>query len=453
MAFKHIHLQLVVLTVLLAVTAGVTGWALAGARVHLSILTGTLVIAEAIWLFRVVTKTNREILFFFRALKNDDTSIHFAANRSGRLMEELHRLLDQLNQNFQQIRMNNEVREQYFSRILENLSSGLMVISETGHVNQVNAEALRLLGLPHLNHIRSVEEKYPKLFGILRQLKHLEKSEVVLPGGEGLPRRILGLRAVEIILKGEKVRILTLQDLSLELERKEIEGWIRLIRVLSHEIMNSLAPITSISTTLKEVWANEEENENDQHDPRIRQTTKGLDAIAEQSEGLTRFFESYRVLSRIPDPVLSEFMVCEMLDKLKTLMVHDPENEGIGMEFACKDADLKLQADEQMITNVLVNLIKNGVQALQSVSSPQIRVSVDLEGGHVICRVADNGKGIPPHIAEEIFMPFFTTRERGTGVGLSYSRQVMHLHGGVIEFDSVPGSTEFRLLFPGTGQG
>jgi nitrogen fixation/metabolism regulation signal transduction histidine kinase len=317
----------------------------------------------------------------------------------------------------------------------------------------LNAEALRLLGLLHLNHIGSLQEKYPKLYGVLMRLKHLEKSEVILPGGEGLPRRILGIRAVEINLRGEKVRVLTLQDLSLELERKEIEGWIRLIRVLSHEIMNSLAPITSISSTLREVWSADVENGKDFQDIRIRQTTKGLDAIAEQSEGLTRFFESYRVLSRIPDPVRNEFMVCEMLEKLKILMIHDPANQGIEMEFDCEDPDLRLHADEQMITHVLVNLIKNGVEALESAESPQIRVSISRKEGHIICRVADNGKGIPREIAEEIFMPFFTTRERGTGVGLSYSRQVMHLHGGVIEFDSVPGRTEFRLLFPGPVQG
>jgi nitrogen fixation/metabolism regulation signal transduction histidine kinase len=448
MAFNRVHFHLLLLVILLVASSVVLGWFISASLIHFSVIVGLMVLAEAILLFRMLTRTNREILFFFRALENDDTTIRYTGDHSGRLIDELHHLLDNLNMNFQQIRMNNEISEQYFSRILENLSSGLIVVSHTGHVNKVNTEALRLLGIPRLKHIKNLQEKHPELYRTLEQMTLPGKSEVILKKHEGVPRRIAGIQATAINLKGEEVRIITLQDLSLELERKEIDGWIRLIRVMSHEIMNSLAPITSISTTLREVWAGANEEGNEPGDPRIRQTVKGLDAIAEQSEGLTAFFESYRVLSRIPDPVLQEFPVCEMLEKLKTLMIHDPGNKGIRMDFECGDKGLSLYADEQMVTNVLVNLIKNGVHALESVENPRILVSAEGSEEHIIFRVRDNGTGIPPSIAEEIFMPFFTTRSGGSGVGLSYSRQVMNMLGGVIGFESEPGRTEFRLVFP-----
>ncbi len=183
-------------------------------------------------------------------------------------------------------------------------------------------------------------------------------------------------------------------------------------------------------------------------DPAILQTVKGLDAIAEQSEGLTTFFESYRVLSRIPDPVMSNFLVCSMFEKLETLSVHNEENAGIDINFMCSDPKLQLQADEQMITQVMLNLIKNAAQALESAKEPAIYVQANLDRkGGVVLKVTDNGPGIPIHIVDEIFLPFFTTRKKGTGVGLSYSRQVMSMNNGTIDLDSAPGRTEFRLLF------
>jgi signal transduction histidine kinase len=212
--------------------------------------------------------------------------------------------------------------------------------------------------------------------------------------------------------------------------------------------MNSLAPITSISTTLKELWMEEGEVQQDPSDPKIDQTLKGLDAIAEQSEGLTNFFESYRILSRIPDPVMHEFSVCSMFDKLETLTIHNRENESISVIFNCEDQNLVLYADEQMITQAMLNLIKNASQALEGIDHPEIRVEAEPLPDHgVRLSVTDNGPGIPPEISGEIFMPFFTTRTKGTGVGLSYSRQVMNMNKGKIEFDSVTGRTQFRLVF------
>jgi len=446
MGFKRHRLTLVTTLFLMVICSMALGWALFSSKLHLAIVLVFLILTEVLFLYRLQTRTQNQILFFFKALENDDTSISYRSTHRSRFTDELHRYLNVLNESFQEMKLKHEKRERYFSQILENLSSGLLVVSKTGHVNHINQEALRLFNIPQLTHLRALSKKKKKLHSTLNKLKSLEKSEFTLQEPEEGQKKVLGLQSIEINLRGEDVRVITVQDLSAEMERKEIDDWIRLIRILSHEIMNSLAPITSISTTLKEVW--EEDTKKDASDPKIRQTLKGLDAIAEQSEGLTTFFESYRILSRIPDPSRNDFPVCVFFDKLETLAINNKEYEGISFSFTCDEPQLKLYADEQMITQVMLNLIKNAAQALESTEYPRIAVKgMKNDNSKLLLSVTDNGPGIPAHIVADIYLPFFTTRKKGTGVGLSYSRQVMNMNSGKIELDTVPGRTEFRLLF------
>jgi nitrogen fixation/metabolism regulation signal transduction histidine kinase len=448
MGFKHQHITLITLVVLLVISAAGLGWALSASRIHLAILLGISISAFGVIIYKLMTRTNREILFFFKALENDDTSIKYSSRHRNRYIDELHQHLNRVNENFQDVRMNNERRELYFSKILEHLSSGLLIISKTGHINQINEEALRLLNLPQLTHMKALHQSYPGLHNKIQEMRSLGRVEVTVTEEETGLKKILGLQVLEMNLGGEHVRVVTLHDLSTGMERKEIDDWIRLIRVMSHEIMNSLAPITSISTTLGEVWSEHESGADKlPSESTIQQTLKGLGAIAEQSEGLTTFFESYRVLSRIPDPVKKEFAVSELFEKLDALVSHYSEDRKIPIAFECDSSELNILADEQMIKQVLLNLIKNAVQAVENTAKPHISVSAHLYENRIMLKVSDNGEGIPPEVSDEIFMPFFTTRQKGTGVGLSYSRQVMIMNGGRIEFESQPGRTQFRLLF------
>jgi len=439
---------MLLLTILVTGISICLGWALANQRFHLAIILFTLILILLVMLYRRLTLTNREILFFFKALQNDDRSILYRNQHRSKLIDELSYYLNQLNQNFSEMKVDHELREQYFNLILENLSGGILVLTKTGHVNHINQQALTLFNIVQLSHVKALKEVDQKLFGMINSMKPGRKSEFRLQNKESGIKRALGLQCTGINLRGEDVRIITLQDLSVEMEQKEIDDWIRLIRVMSHEIMNSLAPITSISTTLKELW-NQEDLQLGRASPKVSQTIKGLDAIAEQSEGLTTFFESYRVLSRIPDPVKKAFPICPMFDKLETLVIHNEENSRIKYSFQCSDPSKKLQADEQMITQILLNLIKNAVQALKETANPLIEISANSTETGTRISVKDNGPGIPEEIADEIFLPFFTTREKGTGVGLSYSRQVMQLNGGTISFHSSVGNTSFLLNFPG----
>lgn len=450
MKFKPYHISLIILIILIVISSVILGLALSADRIHLAIMLVLGIILVVTVLYLRLTRFNREILYFFRALENNDTSLKFSSNHRNRLIDELHRHMKRVNKAFQDMQVKNEVREQYFSKVLEHLSSGLMVISGTGFVNQVNEEALRLLNLQGLTHIKALAQAYPGLGARIGEMKSMDRSELSLVDRETGRRKILGLQLVEINLKGEEVKLLTLQDLSAGMERKEIDDWIRLIRLMSHEIMNSLAPITSISTTLKEVWSELVSSGMDveMSEASVKQTLKGLDAIAEQSKGLTTFFESYRMLSRIPDPVKKEFRLCGLFDKLETLVAHFREHMKLDIHFECVDPEMVINSDEQMINQVLLNLIKNSVEAVEKTASAEILVSSKNTEEGIVVAVTDNGEGIPPEISGEVFMPFFTTRKKGTGVGLSYSRQVMAIHGGRIEFDSQNGRTQFRLIFP-----
>ena len=449
MDFKRHRLSLIAGILLLLISAILLGWVLSSSRMHLAILLSIAILAESGYLYMLVTRSNREVLYFFRALENDDTSINYSSSHRTRFTDELHQHLNSLNKAYREMRLSNEKREQYFSRILEQLSSGLLVISGTGHINHINDEVLRLLNLPQLTHLKALSQMYPGLYGSITEMKSLDRSELELRERETGLKRVLALQVVDINLKGEDVRVVSIHDLSAGMERKEIDDWIRLIRVMSHEIMNSLAPITSISTTLKEVWAEHETHKaiGPDSETTIQQTIKGLDAIAEQSEGLTTFFESYRVLSRIPDPVKKEFSVCSMFEILETLVTQNQENAEVHFSFRCTDSGLRIGADEQMLIQVMLNLVKNAVQAVEGVKPAEIEVLARQSENRILLEVSDNGGGISPEISDEIFMPFFTTRKKGTGVGLSYSRQVMAMNDGRIEFDSQPGKTRFRLVF------
>ncbi len=441
---------MLLLTILLSGSSISLGWAITNSYIHLSIVLLILMLIIVSMLYRKLTKTNREILFFFKALKNDDTSIHYAANNRNHLLNELNGYLNELNLNFSKMKIDHDLREQYFMLILENLSGGLLVVTKTGHVNHINQQALALFDIPKLTHLKALKGIDPKLYGVIEGMWPGKKGELTLLNKKKSVKKVLGLQCTGINLRGEEVRIITVQDLSAEMEQKEIDDWIRLIRVMSHEIMNSLAPITSISTTLKELWDEEKQqvpNWEPDGNPKISQTIKGLDAIAEQSEGLTTFFESYRVLSRIPDPQKKEFPVCSMFEKLETLVAHMQENKKITFSFLCLDPSLKLHADEQMITQVMLNLVKNATQALEGTANPEIEINASQNDKEIQITVSDNGPGIPAEIAEDVFLPFFTTRQKGTGVGLSYGRQVMKLNEGTIDFESRSGRTSFRLSF------
>ncbi|HOO84366.1 MAG TPA: ATP-binding protein, partial [Prolixibacteraceae bacterium] len=286
----------------------------------------------------------------------------------------------------------------------------------------------------------------PKFKQELELLAGSNKQVITLRKGNE-PIQIV-TRCSIINLKDEDIKLITIQDIRGELERKELDSWVKLIRVLSHEIMNSLAPVTSIAQSLNSIWKEKLEAQPNCSDDAIESTMKGLEVIGERGEGLIRFVQSYRMLTKVPVPQFSKVSVQNLFDRLSILVSPLKTDFGVAIQFHAPNPDFEVQIDEQMIVQVVINLVKNSAEALQGFDNPKIEIYANkLTTDKVEILVCDNGPGVSEEILEEIFVPFFTTKTTGTGIGLSHSRQIMRAHGGTIGCNSEDGRTVFRMIW------
>lgn len=393
-----------------------------------------------------LNSTNRQISFFIQAINNDDTTLRFPIKTGNAIINDLHNSLNELNVILQKAKVSNQIRERYFSEILQHIGTGVLVLNEKGFITEVNPAALDLFGLQNLTHITQLDRVDSKFKQELQQLAGSNKQVITLRKGNDAIQIVT--RCSVINLKEEDIKLITLQDIRGELERKELDSWVKLIRVLSHEIMNSLAPVTSIAQSLNSIWKEKLESEPNCSDDAIESTVKGLEVIGERGEGLIRFVQSYRMLTKVPVPQFSQVSVQSLFDRLSILVSPLKADYGVAIQFHAPVPDFEVQIDEQMMVQVVINLVKNSAEALQGCENPKIEIhAYKLSVDKVEILVSDNGPGVPDEILEEIFVPFFTTKATGTGIGLSHSRQIMRAHGGSIGCNSEPGKTVFRLTW------
>jgi len=403
---------------------------------------------ELILVFELVSflnKSNRQINFFIQAIKNDDTTLRFPIKTGNSIISDLHQSLNELNVILQQTKVRSQIKERYFSEILQNIGTGVMVYNEKGFVTEVNPAALDLFGLQNLTHLSQIDRVDPRFRGELTDLTNLQKQVITLRKANEQVQIIT--RCSVINLKDENVKLITLQDIRGELERKELDSWVKLIRVLSHEIMNSLAPVTSIAQSLQGIWKDKiESTPVFSDDEEVDSTIRGLEVIGERGEALIRFVQSYRMLTKVPVPQLAGVGLKNLFDRLSILVSPLKTEFSVAIRFHYPEPDFQLMVDEQMLVQVVINLVKNAAEALSATTDPTIEISCrQLSNSETEITVSDNGPGIPDDIIEEIFVPFFTTKATGTGIGLSYSRQIMRAHGGSISCSSQPGKTVFKL--------
>jgi nitrogen fixation/metabolism regulation signal transduction histidine kinase len=448
MGFKHYNRLLIVRILAVVLLAATLGWCIAGARSLYFILFLICIEAILIWeIFRFMTRTNRQISFFIQAIKNDDTTLRFPVKTGNSIINDLHRSLNELNVVLQETKLKSRIKERYFSEIIQNIGTGVMVFNPKGFVIEANPAVLELTGLQHLTHLSQLDRVDSNFKNELEKVTHSHKQVITLnkPG----ERVQLITRCSVINLKDEEMKLLTLQDIRGELERKELDSWIRLIRVLSHEIMNSLAPVTSIAQSLRDIWKDKTENAGQMTDAEaVESTIGGLEVIGERGEGLIRFVQSYRMLTRVPVPNIETVSVSSLFERLSILVSPLKTEFGVSIKFIVPKTNFDVHIDEQMMVQVILNLVKNAAEALNQTENPMIEIAaVQSEANKTEITVIDNGPGIHDEIVDEIFVPFFTTKESGTGIGLSYSRQIMRAHGGSIHCNSKKGNTVFRLVW------
>lgn len=398
-------------------------------------------------LFSLVNQTHRKIAFFIQSIKNEDTSLNFPENKNDSTLKDLHKSLNELNVIVQKAVLQSRIKEQYFSEIIKNIDTGIIVLGVNGFVYEVNPAALRMLHLRVLTHLKQIQQVDMAFGTALSKLESNQKQTFTFHS-ENEPEQFV-VRCSVMHLKGEEVRLLSMQDIRGELERKELDSWVKLIRVMSHEIMNSLAPVTSIAGSLKHIWKEKLDLDaafSDDED--VKSTIDGLDVISERGRGLSQFVQNYRKLTKVPVPQLSLVSMQQLFDRLSILVSPMKADYGVAIQFYPLKKDFQVQIDEQMMVQVIVNLVKNAAEASSNQEEPLVEVvGRRLADNKVEILVIDNGKGISNEIAEEVFVPFFTTKSSGSGIGLSHSRQIMRAHGGTVNYRREKGKTVFAIVW------
>ena len=374
-------------------------------------------------LYRHYRRNIKKVRFLFDAIDNGDFSFNFPTEKRNKEDKILHQSLNRIKLFLQHTREEQMEREKYYEQILNAVDTGIMVVDSQDNILQHNQAALRLLDTDVLTHINQVREKLKD--------EHLAKHET------------------QAMLKGKHVRIIVLSDVSHELSNQEVDSWIKLIRVLTHEIMNTITPVTSLSETLLKELNSEELYTAKSSSAEQAKLKQGLETIHKTGTELLAFVNNYRRFTHVPQPQPALFYVEPFLERMAMLCNHE-------VEIEVTPKDLLAYADESLISHVVTNLLKNAVEAFNGLQSePTTKASIRLhaytnEQEAVIIDVSNNAGLIPDDIASHIFIPFFTTKPEGSGIGLSLSRQIMRVSGGSLSLhqDKAQGITTFRIVIP-----
>jgi nitrogen fixation/metabolism regulation signal transduction histidine kinase len=450
MASKHIYYKIIIKVLCITLTA--IGLAYFSINKHLDygVYIGIILCFQVASLIKFLNKTNRKIAFFFDAIENDDSAIHFPVHTKDKSIKELHKSLNRVNFLIQKVKIENKQQEQYYHSILEQAAVGLLTLNEKGHILLANKTAKKLLNYEQLTHIEQLKRVDEKLFTLISQLKPFDQKLISITDERETVQ--LTIRSKPIVIGNESLILVIIQNINNELDEKETDAWIKLFRVLTHEIMNSIAPITSLSETLSTIYTKDsktiqpsELNEKD-----IEKTIKGLNVIKDQGKVLTSFVASYRSLTKISKPEKEIVLVETLFNKIRILSSQEEGFQDIKFEVFIKSKGLEIYADEKQIIQVLLNLTKNAIQSINKTHNKGVikLIAETGEYSNIILSIEDNGAGIPLGIQNQIFIPFFTTKEGGTGIGLSLSKHIMRLHDGSLNMSSIPNiSTIFSLKF------
>ncbi len=388
------------------------------------------------WLVLRLKSVNRKLSYFFDSLDNDDFTLRFVEKKGLPSERLLNHSLNRIKNIIQNTRLEIQQKEKYYELILTSINTGVIAMNPKGFVTQSNRFALKLLGLNIFTHISQLHKVSSQLYTVFQHIKPGESQRVSYTNERGTVQLLIN--AASILIQGEEVRLLVINDIENEMDEKEIDSWIRLIRVLSHEIMNSIAPITSLSDTLLSLYRSPEA-EQDREDLK-QNTINGLQVISDTGKSLISFVESYRKFTRIPEPAKESIDLQEFIHRLIILCSMEPNFDQIAIHTQITPMDLKMYADPNLLGQVVLNLMKNAFQAMQAQPQGTLSITAEKEPltNSIRIKISDNGPGIPPEIVNEIFVPFFTTKTEGSGIGLSLARQIMRAHGGNIKVSSIP---------------
>ncbi|MGD2099385.1 MAG: ATP-binding protein [Desulfobacterales bacterium] len=411
-----------------------------------SIFLGLMIVYQIFSLIRYVTKTNRDLNRFLLSIKHSDFSQSFTTKIDGSGFKELNTAFSDVTREFQRAKIEKEEHFRFLQTIIDHVGIALIAYDVDGRVELINNAAKKLLKIPRLGDIHDIGAASPGLADKLSNISPGAKDLFKLKQGDNLLH--LSIYATGFVLRQQQLILVAMQNIQNELEEREMISWQNLIRVLTHEIMNSITPIASLASTAngllkgdKECKVPEELNEV------MTDVGHAVKTIEKRSQGLITFIDNYRKLTRIPKPDFKIVQVKDLFERVKSLMGDQIEKNAVRFKSEIDPQSLTITADPALIEQVLINLCKNSVEAVNGVSHPKIKLKAGTDGlGNPVIKVIDNGKGIPEEVVERIFIPFFTTKPEGSGIGLSLSRQIIRLHKGTIGVTSTPKEkTVFKL--------
>ncbi|MCY4351748.1 MAG: ATP-binding protein, partial [Gemmatimonadetes bacterium] len=390
--------------------------------------------------------TQRDLTRFLQAIRYEDFSQSFTGAGLGSAYNNLKDAFNEVLEAFRKTRAEREENFQYLQTIVQHVGIGLICYTPEGRIELMNTAAQRLLRKPHMRDVRELETVSKAFSETLLKLRSGDKALVKVQDEDELLQIIV--YATELRMRGESFILASVQNIQTELEEQEMEAWQKLIRVLTHEIMNSITPISSLASTVRGLLP-DSERASSLASETLPDVHTALETIQSRSEGLLHFVEAYRQLTHISRPDFQIFQISELFARVVFLMQGECDKNNIALHTAIDPRTLELTADPDLIEQVLINLMRNAVEALTGRSNARMDLSAKLDGrGRVVIRVQDNGPGILEDVQERIFIPFFTTKRDGSGIGLALSRQIMRVHRGTISVQSKPEEeTVFTLRF------
>jgi two-component system nitrogen regulation sensor histidine kinase NtrY len=400
-------------------------------------------------LVRDLDSSNRNIASFLDSIRFDDLSASFKTDSQDPTVQKLHGELNEAITNLRNNRKEKDADLLFFKNIVTHVGIGLIVFKENGKVEIINSAARKLLRVNRIDKITDLKEVSENLVEVFTKLRTGGRELTRIKIGEDLLQ--LSIYAIELTLRNENLKLISLQNIQSELEEKEMEAWQNLVRVLTHEIMNSVTPISSLSDMVEEDLGKHLERNSDQPvtKDQLEDIHLSLKTISKRSEGLINFVKEFRSLAMVPKPRMSDINLKDLLDELCQLHKKEMADANIQVIMNVNPHDLSIHADKSQIEQVVINLIKNAMQAFDRPENRILEVKAyQNDKQRTIISVKDNGTGIDPEALEKIFIPFFTTKKNGSGIGLSLSRQIMRQHQGSLTVKSTVGEgTEFFMRF------
>ncbi len=441
-SFKRFEWKIIWRVIFLLMTTSAISWLLLHEYYLYMMIPAGILIYQVFDFYFFNKKAHDEIAQYVESVHYRDFSRHFNVKEAPNELKSLREGFNEINDTIKDISLEKETHFQYLQKVLEIINTGIISYEEPGgEVIWLNETLKRLLEIPYLRTIHSLEKRNATLYHKIIEIR--AGSQEIVKLSEGLKEVKVLLNTTSFILNGKKFKLVAIQNINEAIDETEANAWQKLLSVMTHEIMNSVAPIASLADTLKGRLI---------HDPspdEIDDLGIGIETIKKRSEGLLRFAQTYRNLNKISQPQIKPIPVGELFSNMYNLLNPTMEQKNIDFDITLKEPQLILYADPNLIEQVLINLLLNAKDALQDKPDAQIQLSAADVNNKLVIKISDNGSGIPIEVLDKIFVPFFSTKSNGSGIGLSLSKQIMLMHKGNIHVASKENEgTAFELVFP-----